>query len=469
MKKFLLVACILALALFVATACSTDDPEPTTPSPTVPPAGGAADPAPVATPEPPPADWQLNDGNPATISFEWWGGDARHEAVLEAIALFESRYPHIEVNPIYGAFGGYLDRLTLDLAGGTEADVLQSNFAWVHNLGGGYNVFADHLTLPYLDLTEWSSDLRAFTTTRDGQLSGVSHGVTGRVVVYSTEMSPNGFPTTWDELIAAGPAIAAVNAAVDAGNNTYAFFPVGYQSWDIIIMTMILNEYGVNLQANGQILPTVDQVESALNVIGAAIEAGALPTFVQQEAPLDTTNPVWMQGRGGGLFEWVGNIHLAGGNFQDNDQATRVMEGVGVALLPTMSAGTTANSMQRTSLVHAVTQGAVDRGVEHIAAYFLNFLYTDEEALLILGDAFGIPLSRSAAAIAAQEDQVWGLMAEGLDLLTANVGDMCSLFEDADLRPARRAAFEAFHSGDISAREAAERWVNDQQAYLNAR
>jgi oligogalacturonide transport system substrate-binding protein len=176
-----------------------------------------------------------------------------------------------------------------------------------------------------------------------------------------------------------------------------------------------------------------------------------------------------MQGRGGGLFEWVSNIHLAGGNFQDNDQDARRMDGVGVALLPSISAGTTQNSMQRTSLVHAVTQAAVDRGVEHVAAYFLNFLYTDDEALRALGDAFGIPLSRTASNVAAELEQTWGLMAEGLELLVANPGEMCHLFEDPDLRPARRAAFEAFHSGSISAREAAERWVNDQQAYLNAR
>jgi hypothetical protein len=175
-----------------------------------------------------------------------------------------------------------------------------------------------------------------------------------------------------------------------------------------------------------------------------------------------------MQARAGGLFEWVGNIFLAGGNFQDNDPAERQVEGLGIALLPTMTPGTSMYSMQRPSLVHAVTYAAVERGVEHIAAYFLNFLYTDEEALLAIGPEFGVPLARSAAAIADQEGQVWGLMADGLELLLANQGDMCHLFEDPQLRPARRSAWEAFHSGTITAREAAERWVADQQSYLNA-
>ncbi|MCL2197492.1 MAG: extracellular solute-binding protein [Defluviitaleaceae bacterium] len=467
MKKALLVIFIVAIAMFAITACA-NDPAPTPAGTPAPVSTPAPTPAPVETPPPVAYDWQLNDGNPATITFEWWGGDARHEAINNAVAIFMDRYPHITVNTIYGAFGGYLDRLTMDLAAGTEADVLQSNFAWVHALGDGYNVFANHNTLPYLDLTEWSDDLRAFTTTRDGELSGVPHGITGRVVIYNTEMFPGGFPATWDELIEVGAEIAANNTAVDGGNNRYAFFPVGYQSWDIILMTMILNEYNVNLQAGGQILPSVDQVEAAFEMMGRAIDAGALPTFVQQEAPLDTTNPVWMQGRAGGLFEWVGNIFLAAGNFGDNDPSARQVEGVGVALLPTMSAGTSANSMQRPSLVHAVTQGAVNRGVDHIAAYFLNFIYTDPEALLAIGDQFGVPLARSAASVADSEGQVWGLMADGLELLVANTGDMCHLFEDPNLRPARAAAIEAFRTGGATAREAAERWVNEQQSYLNA-
>jgi len=477
MKRILPLLAVLVLALFIA-ACTRepDAPEvnqPETPAVTQP----EVTPSPPTepTPEPPPelpSEWQLNGGNPATISFEWWGGDARHEAIRNAIDIFTDRYPHITVNPIYGAFAGYLDRLTMDLAAGTEADVLQSNFAWVHALGGGHNVFANHLELPYLDLTEWSNELRAFTTTADGQLAGVPHGITGRVVIYDTELlaehGHSQFPETWDELIALGEAIAAGNAALDAGSNRYAFFPVGYQSWDIILMTMILNEFGVNLQADGRILPTVDQVEAMFEVLGRAIDAGALPTFVQQEAPLDTTNPVWMQGRGGGLFEWVGNIFLAGGNFLDNDPANRVVEGLNIALLPSVSPGTTRNSMQRPSLVHAVSRASVNRGTSDVAAYFLNFIYTDEEALLAIGDQFGVPLSRSAAAIAEREGQVWGLMAYGLDLLIANEAEMCYLFEDPNLRPARAAAIEAFRTGALSAREAAERWVNDQQSELNA-
>jgi oligogalacturonide transport system substrate-binding protein len=238
-------------------------------------------------------------------------------------------------------------------------------------------------------------------------------------------------------------------------------FPVGRESWDIIVMTMILNEFGVNLQEGGRILPTVAQVEHVFEVLGRAIESGALPTWVQQEAPHDTTNPVWMQGRGGGVFEWVGNIFLAGGNFQEGN-----LDGLGVAMLPSITPGGSQLSMQRTSLVHAVTRASVERGTSHVAAYFLNWFYTDEDALMILGNQFGIPLSRTAASIAAREQNTRGLQLEGLNLLEANVGSMCSLFEDPGLRDERVHAIDAFRMGVMTARQAAEHWVNEQQALL---
>ncbi|MCL2188117.1 MAG: ABC transporter substrate-binding protein [Defluviitaleaceae bacterium] len=437
MKKFVVFIGLLLAAMFVLSACGSDD------------AGGI----------------RVSDGEEAEITFRWWGGDARHNATLEAIALFEDRYPHITVNAEFGAFGGFLEQLTMDLAGGTEPDIVQSNFAWVHSLGNGQNVFANHLYLPYLDLTEWSPELRSFTTTADGQLSGVSHGITGRVIIYSRDMLAqhglSAFPATFDEWIALGERISADNTAIDTGANRYAFFPLGDQTLDIVLMTIILNEFNVNLQSDGRILPTIDQVEYAFNVLGRMIDSGTIPTMQQQEAPHDATNPVWMQGRGGSVFEWVGNIGLPIGNFLDGNEAD-----LGVALLPATRAGGTQNSMQRTSLVHAVTQASVERGTHYIASYFLNWFYTDEGALRLLGNQFGIPLSRTAARISAEEGNTRGLQLAGLHLLEANVGDMCHLFEDPSLRDPRFFAIDAFRYGQMNARQAAEHWVNEQQAAL---
>jgi len=474
MKRILPLAAILVLALLLITACGGADtpaPAPATAPPAATEAPAATEPAtapPVA--ELPPEDqrWTPNELGPATVRMAWWGADARHEAVNAALDLFESRYQNVSIERDYGAFGGYLDSLVVQMAGQAEADIIQVNYAWVHSLGGGVNVFQDlNQMSDIIDLNQWSPALRGFTTTADGQLSGVPHGITGRVIVYDTEVYEpfGGFPATFDEWIAIGEEIAAGNLVLDQGDNTYGFFPIGPETMDIVMLTMLYNHTGRNLQADGNILFTVEEVEYMFNIWQRMIDTGALPTWDQQEGVADVFNPVWMEGRGGSEFPWVGNIFVSAGAFLDNEPSEGIVEGMGVALLPAVQAGQSRNSMQRPSLVHVVSRNS---NHPELAAYLLNFLYTDEEALLILGNAFGIPLSTDAARIFEREGGAWGLQLDGFDLLEANMGTMCPLFEDPNLRPQRFAAIEAFRTGSIDAAEAARRWVENQQQELNA-
>jgi len=401
------------------------------------------------------------------IRVSWWGGDGRHERVNAALDVFEDRYPHITVAREYGAFAGFLDRLITDLAAGTTPDITQSNYSWLHTLGLGTNVFLDLNTVSDIfDISEIEQgivNLLPFVTTNDGQIAAAAHGITGRVIIYNRHMLEehglSAFPQTIDELIAFGEAVSEGNAAVDVdGTNTYAFWPIGPETFDIIFLTWLYNNTGRNLQANSEILHTVDEVEEVFELMGRLIESGVVPSYEQWETPRDATNPVWMTGRAGAAFEWVGNIFLAGGNFMEGD-----LEGLGIALLPPMAAGDSQSIMQRPSLTHAIS-----RTTDHpeLAAYILNFLYTDEEALLILGDAFGVPLTRTAGTLAQSEGLIEGLMLEGFHLLNANFGEMCELFEDPNLRQERFHALESFWIGETDARESAELWVNNQQSGL---
>ena len=52
-------------------------------------------------------------------------------AALKALALFEQRHPGLKVKAEYMGFAGYLERLTTQIAGGSEPDVMQINWAWL--------------------------------------------------------------------------------------------------------------------------------------------------------------------------------------------------------------------------------------------------------------------------------------------------------------------------------------------------
>jgi len=473
MKKAISILSLMLVLVLVIAACGpTAPPATTTVADTTPteqtPPPPPPPPPPVhvpVTPEPLPEEWLPNDGNPATIRVAWWGGDARHEAMQAALQIYMDRYPNITIETEFGAFSGWMDNMMTQIGGGVAPDIMQVNYAWVHAFGpGGTNVFADLRDWGHIiDLTEWGQELLTFTTTSDGELAGVPHGMTGRVMVYNRHMlneyGLTEFPTTWEALIEYGTIVAEGNTALDQGNNTYVFFPLGPESLDIILLQYLYNETGKNLEENRQMLHTVEEVQAVYELIGHMIETGTIPTFEQQEPPHDSTNPVWMQGRGGSSFEWVSNIFLSGGNFMDND-----LEGLGVALLPAGPSGGQL-TMQRPSLVYTISR---DSNYPEVAAHVFNFLFTDEEALMTIGAQLGVPFFRSGVEIAERDGQIVGLMAEGVELLNANMAPMGPTFENAALREPRFAIMEEFRLGLIDAHTAAQRFISEQQAALNA-
>lgn len=85
----------------------------------------------------------LTAAQAAEIRISWWGGNSRHQATLEAIKLFEETYPDIKVKAEYAGWEGYLSRLTVQIAGGNEPDVIQTNWNWLPLFSKDGNGFYD--------------------------------------------------------------------------------------------------------------------------------------------------------------------------------------------------------------------------------------------------------------------------------------------------------------------------------------
>ncbi|MCL2610665.1 MAG: ABC transporter substrate-binding protein [Defluviitaleaceae bacterium] len=406
----------------------------------------------------------LNDGNPATLTVSWWGNDARRDAMVEALDIFMDRYPHITIDVQYGAWGGWVDNVLTQLAAQVEPDIMQVNYAWVHGFGRGQNVFANLDDFSHiLDLSEWTPTMLEFMEV-GGELGAVPHGMNGRVIIYNREMLEefglDAFPATIEELIAYGEQVAANNSELDLGDNRYAFLNIGPETLDIVLLTMLYNMTGRPMQYNGQMQHTVEEVAAAFEIIGALTDSNTLPTFHQEDPVQNESNPVWTSGRAGGAFEWVSNIFVVGSTQGGGDN----FENLGIAVLPTPE-GTSPSTMMRPSLGHAISRNS---NHPELAAYLLNFLYTDEEALLAIGNTLGVPFARSGAALIANEEHLTEHQMMGLNILnTQRTGEIDPFFEDPNLRQPRFDIIEAFRSGSIDAQTAAERFISQQQAALD--
>ena len=65
------------------------------------------------------------------LKMSWWGGDDRHQKTLEALKLFEEKYPNIKVKPEYGGWQGWQEKVTTQIVGNTSPDVMQINWNWI--------------------------------------------------------------------------------------------------------------------------------------------------------------------------------------------------------------------------------------------------------------------------------------------------------------------------------------------------
>jgi oligogalacturonide transport system substrate-binding protein len=140
------------------------------------------------------------------------GAAARHAATLKALRLFEQRHPGLRVKAEYMGFNGYLERLTTQIAGGSEPDLMQINWAWLAMFSKRGTGFADlrHTNAAGAGPVQRPSDLAM------GAWRASSTRCRCRTPRACCCGTPASFgapgwrcPTTWDELFAAGPPSAS--------------------------------------------------------------------------------------------------------------------------------------------------------------------------------------------------------------------------------------------------------------------
>ena len=460
MKKVFKVLSVVALAGFIA-ACSPTEPEPTTPPEVT---------TPAPAPEVPdvPEGWTPADAGDVTINFSWWGVESRAEAMEAAFDIFMERYPNITISGDWGGFAGHLDNLILQLATDVEPDIMQVNYAWVHSLApDGNNVFLDLNTVSHiLDLSEWTSGDLSFMNVGN-ELAGVPHGMNGRVVVYNRllleEFGLSTFPATVEDLIAFGEQVSVGNNLnMDLGENRFALANLDNLLFDLSILTWLQATTGNTLQGGGQMFHTEEEVAAIFDLVYELQATGTVQNPMQETAGFPNHNdPIWTEGRAGGALVWVSDVN----NFKN----TFLVEGdehwddLGVAPLP-VPAGTSQVTMQRPSLGHAISRNTAH---PEVAAYLLNFLYTDEDAIRAIGSTLGVPFSSTAAEITWGEGIVSEPQIEGMYILAQSVGIIDEYFEDPRLRNPRQGIFEDFRHGNIDSATAASRFISEQQSALD--
>lgn len=400
--------------------------------------------------------------DPVTLRFSWWGSEERHEAFKQVIELYQKKYPNVTIEPEYGAWTGWQAKVLTEMGGKTEADIMQVNYNWVHSFGKGKNVFADlNDYKDYLDLDNWDKQYLD-TMTVDKQLGAVPHGMVGRMNFAIKPIFENAnieYPATYDELREAGAIIGKNNTATGA-DNQYVLMTLGKEAQDLFIAQMLYNETGKVMQKDGKVQYTEEQVAKILEEYESFADANAMVTHAQKD-PLDNeSNPVWTSGRGGSTYEWsVGAIEKYINSYSGDKDDIQVVPYI------TPNEGDEPSIYVKPNLGYAVSKNSKN---PEVAADFINFMFTDKEAVEALKTTVGLSANTVTYQLQKDAGMVSGITQDAIDMLDEYKQTVLDpYFEDEEVRGARITAVEKFRTGKVSAKEAAAEYISNQQEKLD--
>ena len=245
---------------------------------------------------------------PVTLRFMWWGGSDRHARTLKALQTFEAGHPGVRVKAEYMGFNGYLEKLTTQMVGGTEPDLLQINWAWLamfSRQGTGFlDLNAHQASLPLVDYTP--DDLQLCTV--QGKLNGLPLSYTARVFLWNTAafqragLAP---PAGWDDLLAAGPVFKQ-----RLGERAY---PIDGEPYDMLLLaqTYIQQRHGTpylhptepRVAMSREVLVEWVQTFERLYTSGTATPVPYRASLGGAEKPIEQ-QPAWVVGRWAGNYTW---------------------------------------------------------------------------------------------------------------------------------------------------------------------
>lgn len=402
---------------------------------------------------------------PTVLRFAWWGGASRHESTLKAIALFEQQNPGLKVKAEYMGFHGYLERLTTQIAGGSEPDVMQINWAWLAMFSKRGNGFLD--LDPYrsvLSLDQFTAqDVNAGRVA--GKLNALPSSYTARVLLWnkaSFDRAGIAVPKTWDELFAAGPVFKT-----KLGDHAY---PLDGELYDMMLLAQayVQQKYGT---------PYVNPIEPRVAMTAAAalewvqIYRRLVSTHVATPLPLRASlggadkateqQQDWVVGNWAGNFAWDSAIPLRAATL--NKQQNLVL-----GEFPTLPGAAVSGMFGRPSVMLAVGRNSKQ---PELAARLVNFLLTDPQAARILGKTRGVPAARSQFDVLMQANKLPAIELAAYEQIkkqrdAGRVPVPAPLFEHARLHKFMREVFETVAYGKSSDQDAARRLVDEGNALL---
>lgn len=324
------------------------------------------------------------------LRMSWWGGNGRHQVTLKAIDEFQKQNPNIKVKSEYTGWDGHLSRLTTQIAGGTEPDVMQTNWNWLPIFSKSGTGFYDlNKVNQSLDLTQFDpKELQA--TTVNGKLNGIPVSVTARVFYFNDVTWKNAgieYPKNWDDLLAAGKVFKEKLGEV--------YYPVVLEHQDTfsLLRSYMIQKYNTDIvnEAKKQFGYTADQWVEFFQMYKNMVDSHVMPSS-KYYASFGKSNMYemkpWIAGEWAGTYMWNSTIT----KYSDNLKPPAKLE---LGHYPMLKGATDAGLFFKPSQMFSI-----GKSTKHPqeAAMLINFLLNKPEGIDALKLERGVPLSKAAVS-----------------------------------------------------------------------
>jgi oligogalacturonide transport system substrate-binding protein len=374
--------------------------------------------------------------DPIELRFSWWGGDSRHEATITALDAFTKKYPNIKVVPEYGAWTGWQENIATQLAGKTEADLIQINWNWIYQFSPNGDKFYDLNKLNnIISITNYPDDLLELMSV-NGSLQGIPIGTTGRVFYWNEATFKKAgieVPKTFEEIIASGETFKS-----KLGDD---YYPLALGEYDRILMLMyyLHQTYGKEWVVDKKVNYTVEEVQAGLDWINMLEDKHVIPSLATLAGDGATSldkNTKWMDGHYGGIYEWDSSAS----KFQD---ALSEGQNFVIGEFPT-DLGSNKSGFTKISMGLAVSANSKHPAE---AALLLEFLTSDPEGVKIMGMERGTVSNKAAEATLVSEGLLTGLTYDANKLVMGFKGyDTDPNFEHSSLKDSTGYYYEVFQN-----------------------
>ncbi len=394
----------------------------------------------------------------ADLRMSWWGGDSRHIATQEALKACGAKYGHT-VSPEFTGFSGHLEKLTTQLAGGTEADIMQVNWPWLplfSKEGTGFANLRDYADI--IDLSNWT-DAQLASGSMNGILNGLPVSTTGRVFMFNKTSYGKvdlGLPSNWDELINATPAFKE-----KIGNDAY---PFDATTLDVVLIVSLVTTQATGKDLidpdTGKVSWTVDELAKGIAFYQNLVDKGVIRSW-KQAAGAGTTNlwelPEWADGRLAGSYQWDSTY------FKYSDPLNQGQELVPVPILK-IDGAVTEGVYRKPSMTFALSKNSKQ---PKAAAEILNCLLNEPEGIIPMGTTRGLPSSQAAMTLLTSKGEIDPTLKAANDIVMASSGPGVSPYnEDPQVRDTFQSTLEEFAYGELNATDAASIIIADINARL---